>query len=259
MSRLYAGVDVGSLTTKAVVVDETGAQAGWSLADSSPHLAETGGEALDAALAMAGAGREDLAAVVGTGYGRAVLPFATRQVTEITCHARGAAALFPGTKLVVDVGGQDSKAIRLGNGGDVLDFAMNDKCAAGTGKFLNAMAQTLRTGLDGLGPEGLKSTKKLTMSSTCTVFAESEVISLIAQGQAVPDIVHAVHRAMAKRLSGLVRMVGTAEPAVFSGGVALNVDLVRLLEEALGIRFSIPEQPQLVGALGAAVIGLSGK
>ncbi len=258
MTLLAAGVDVGSLTTKTVVVDGAGREVGWSLVESSPHLAETGREALDAALGMAGATVDDLSAIVGTGYGRAVLPFATKQVTEITCHARGAAALFPGTKLVVDVGGQDSKAIRLGNGGDVLDFAMNDKCAAGTGKFLNAMAATLRTGLDGLGPEGLKSRKRLTMSSTCTVFAESEVISLIAQGEAVPDIVHAVHRAMAKRLSGLVRLVGAAEPAVFSGGVALNVDLVRLLEEALEVRFSVPEQPQLVGALGAAVIGLSG-
>jgi predicted CoA-substrate-specific enzyme activase len=259
MTILAAGVDVGSLTTKAVVVDGAGRKVGWSLVESSPHLAETGREALDAALGMAGATLGELSAIVGTGYGRAVLPFATKQVTEITCHAMGAARIFPGTRLVVDVGGQDSKAIRLGNGGDVLDFAMNDKCAAGTGKFLNAMAATLRTGLDGLGPEGLKSRKQLTMSSTCTVFAESEVISLIAQGESVPDIVHAVHRAMAKRLSGLVRLVGAAEPAVFSGGVALNVDLVRLLEEALEVRFSVPDQPQLVGALGAAVLAMGTK
>ena len=252
MASLYGGLDVGSMTAKAVVLDADGRLLGWGMAETTPQLAVCGREALDGAVSAAGARGEELAFVVGTGYGREALPFVQKRVTEITCHARGACALFPGAALVVDVGGQDSKAIRLDASGRVLAFAMNDKCAAGTGRFLNAMAATLRTGIEGLGPAGSNSTRELAMSSTCTVFAESEVISLIARGEAVPDIAHAVHRAMAKRLAGLVRQAGVGEPAVFTGGGALNVDLVRCLEECLGVSFRIPERPQLTGALGAA-------
>jgi predicted CoA-substrate-specific enzyme activase len=253
---LVAGVDAGSTTAKAVVLDREARILGTSLIDSSPDLAASGREALSEALREAGALESDLSFVVGTGYGRAALPFATRRVTEITCHAAGASSLLPGVRLVVDVGGQDSKVIRLGESGEVLDFAMNDKCSAGTGRFLNAMAATLRTGLQELGPTGLTSQKSLNISSTCTVFAESEVVSLIAQGESVPDIAHALHAALARRLAGMVRLVGAGSPAIFSGGGALNSDLVRCLEEGLELSFHIPPRPQITGALGAALLAL---
>jgi predicted CoA-substrate-specific enzyme activase len=253
---LVAGVDAGSTTAKAVVLDEASRVLGTSLIDSSPDLATSGRDALNGALREAGATDSDLAFVVGTGYGRASLPFATRRVTEITCHAAGASMLLPDVRMVVDVGGQDSKVIRLGESGEVLDFAMNDKCSAGTGRFLNAMAATLRTGLEELGPTGLKSQKVLSISSTCTVFAESEVISLIAQGEKVPDIAHALHAALARRLAGMVRLVGADSPALFSGGGALNPDLVKCLEGDIGLPFHIPPRPQITGALVAARLAL---
>ncbi len=253
---LVAGVDVGSATAKAVVLDRDGRVRGSSLLPSAPNLSGVGREALNEALAEAGAEAGELAAVAGTGYGRAALDFAALRITEITCHARGASVLFPGTALVVDVGGQDSKAIRMGPSGEVRDFTMNDKCAAGTGRFLAVMAGILGTSLDVLGPAGLRAMKALSMTSTCTVFAESEVISLISQGEAVPDIAHAVHQALAQRLAGMVRMVGADGPAVFSGGGALNPDLVDCLQSLLGLVFQIPERPQLTGALGAAHLAL---
>jgi predicted CoA-substrate-specific enzyme activase len=252
--RLWAGLDVGSLTTKAVVVGEDGARAGAFLTASTPTPAETGKGAVERALESAGASWGHLQGIVGTGYGRAALPFVTRRVTEITCHARGVSSLFPGARLILDVGGQDSKAIRLDGGGKVEDFAMNDKCAAGTGRFLGVLAQSLGTGIEGLGAEGMRSGKLIDMSSTCTVFAESEVVGLVARGESVPDIAHAVHVSLAKRLSGMVRQAGIAQPAVFTGGCALNPDLVSAVEGLLGLRFSIPHEPQLTGALGAALL-----
>ncbi|MEW5764172.1 MAG: acyl-CoA dehydratase activase [Acidobacteriota bacterium] len=251
---LYAGVDVGSLTAKAVILGEDGSRLGESLVRTSPDFAESARRALGEALSSAGSPGAEPRATVGTGYGRASVPGAARSVTEITCHARGAAELVEGVRLVVDVGGQDSKAIRVGPGGRVEDFAMNDKCAAGTGRFLSAMAETLHTGIEGLGPAGLRSRRDVVLSSTCTVFAESEVISLLAGGEKADDVAHAVHLAMARRLAGLVRLVGAQEPAAFTGGGALNGDLVRCLESVLGLAFTVPEKPQLAGALGAALI-----
>ena len=257
--QCWAGLDVGSLTTKAAVVNGSGGLAGWALRPSTPSPAETGRAVLDEALTKAGACWDDVGSVVGTGYGRAALPFVTRRITEITCHARGVSTLFPGVRLVVDVGGQDSKAMRLDAGGRVEDFAMNDKCAAGTGRFLGVMAEALGTGIQALGAEGLKSVKNLEMSSTCTVFAESEVVGLISRGEGVEDIAHAVHAAMAKRLAGMVRQVGVETPAAFTGGCALNRDLVALLEGLLGLSFLIPDNPQLTGAFGAALLAKEGR
>lgn len=252
--ELFAGVDVGSQAAKAVVLDGEGRVVGRALLDTGPDFTGSAVRALEEALARAGAAGTPPRALVGTGYGRASVPGAHRVVTEITCHARGVVRLFPEARLLLDVGGQDSKAVRLGPGGKVEGFAMNDKCAAGTGKFLSVLAQTLRTGVEGLGPAGLEARKELTLSCTCTVFAESEVISLLSRGESVPDVAHAVHLAMARRLQGLVRQAGLREPAVFTGGGALNADLVRSVEELLGIRFLKPEEPAFTGALGAALL-----
>ncbi len=250
----FAGVDVGSQAAKAVVLDGEGRLLGRALLDTGPDFGRSARRALEEALSQAGAPRESVRVLVGTGYGRASVPGAHRAITEITCHARGVAWLFPEARLLLDVGGQDSKAVRLGPGGKVEGFAMNDKCAAGTGKFLSVLAQSLGTGIEGLGPAGLRASKELHLSSTCTVFAESEVISLLSRGESVPDVAHAVHAAMARRLVGLVRQAGLQEPAVFTGGGALNADLVRSVEGALGIRFRIPEEPAFTGALGAALL-----
>ncbi|MBM4353861.1 MAG: 2-hydroxyglutaryl-CoA dehydratase, partial [Deltaproteobacteria bacterium] len=197
------------------------------------------------------------AATVATGYGRHGVEGALTAVTEITCHARGILAVLPDTRLLIDIGGQDSKAILIAADGRVADFAMNDKCAAGTGRFLEAMARGLEVDVDRLGSLAAIATTDITLSSICTVFAESEVVSLIADGSAAADIARGLHRAVAARTLGLVRRVAPSLdglPVAMSGGVARNEGVVRALEEALGVRVSVPADPDTIGALGAALI-----
>jgi predicted CoA-substrate-specific enzyme activase len=174
--------------------------------------------------------------------------------TEISCHARGAFHLFSDVATIIDIGGQDSKAIRVGPGGRVLDFAMNDKCAAGTGRFLEVMAGALGISLPDMADLALASTVEITISSTCTVFAESEVVSLISQGRAPADIASAICRAIAQRTAGLAARVGISDRVVMTGGVAKNQAVVRMLADKLGFGISVPEEPQITGALGAALI-----
>ncbi|MBN2232708.1 MAG: hypothetical protein JW781_07820 [Deltaproteobacteria bacterium] len=195
-------------------------------------------------------------AVVGTGYGRRNVHGARRTVTEISCHARAAAACFPGARGVIDIGGQDSKVIRLDAEGRVEDFLMNDKCAAGTGKFLQVMAQTLHLELEELGPRSLGTDAVRQITSTCTVFAESEVISLLAAGEDVPTLAASIHRAMARRVAGMVRQLRLAGPLVFTGGVARNPGMVRALEGVLDRTLRVPDHPQIMGAWGAALMAL---
>lgn len=215
-------------------------------------------------LAAAGASPDDVAAVVSTGYGRDRVDGRLAAVTEITCHARGISVLVPGTDVLVDIGGQDSKAMRLGPGGRVIEFAMNDKCAAGTGRFLEAMARALEVRVEDLGALDALASSGVTLSSMCTVFAESEVVSLIAEGAAVAEIVRGLHRAVAARTIGLVRRVAPGEDlsslrVAMSGGVARNAGVVRAIGEALGhaqgsTGVVVPPEPDTVGALGAALI-----
>lgn len=250
---LFAGVDAGSATTKAVLTDAAGAVRGSAVVPSGARLADAASRALDAALHAAGAARGDVACLVATGYGREKVPGSDRAVTEITCHARGVASVFPEARGVVDIGGQDSKAIALENGA-VRRFEMNDKCAAGTGRFLEVMARTLEIPLAEFGPRALRSADPAKLSSTCTVFAESEVISLLAQDRPVEDILAGVCRAVAGRAGSLAARVRVQAPCVMTGGVALNSGVVRFLEEALGLPLELPEFPQTMGALGAALI-----
>ncbi|MBI5420458.1 MAG: 2-hydroxyglutaryl-CoA dehydratase [Deltaproteobacteria bacterium] len=251
---LYAGIDVGSLSTDAVLLDAKGKVAGYAIVATGASTRKASEEAMSLALSRARGAATDIAITVATGYGREMVPFADMKVTEITCHARGARHLFPGAATVLDIGGQDSKVIRLTRDGKVADFAMNDKCAAGTGRFLEVMARTLEMDLEEMGPRSLASRKALSVSSMCTVFAESEVVSLIASGASPEDIAWGIHLAIANRIAALAERVGCADPAVMTGGVAKNPAARKALEERFGIPLLVPEEPQLAGALGAALI-----
>jgi len=253
---IVAGVDVGSLTAKALLLDDGHRVLGQRVVATGARAADAAQTAYDGALADADLTPADVAYVLATGYGRARVPFAHEQVTEITCHARGIAHLLPDTCTLLDVGGQDSKAIRLAPGGRVLDFAMNDKCAAGTGRFLEVMARALEVDVADLGALAAQAGQVARISSTCTVFAESEVVGLVGVGRHPADIVAGLHAAIAERLTGLLHQVAWTTPVAMSGGVAYNIGVVRALEAQLDTPVVVPPEPQLVGALGAALIAL---
>ena len=252
--RYAGGVDVGSTQTKAVIVDMGGRVAGRSLIMTGANVVTAAHEAFQAALDDGMVREHDVAYVIGTGYGRYKVTFGHDQVTEITCHARGAAHLFPGTRTVLDMGGQDTKAIKLGAHGDVLDFCMNDKCAAGTGRFLQAASFALDIPLDDLGTVALGGRKPVKISTTCTVFAESEVLSWAARGKKVEDILMGVHRSIAARSVALLTRVGVEREVTFTGGVARNVAMVQVLNELLGLDMRVSEESHYCGALGAALV-----
>ncbi len=251
---LFAGIDIGSLSTDVVILDRAGVSAGSAVVATGASTRKACAEALGRALAQAGGTESDVAFAVATGYGRESVASAGLRVTEITCHARGARHLFPEARTVLDIGGQDSKVIRLSPDGKVIDFAMNDKCAAGTGRFLEVMARALEMDLEEMGPRSLLSKKALAVSSMCTVFAESEVISLIASGAAPEDIARGIHAAVADRIAALAERVGMGPPAVMTGGVAKNPGARKALEDRFGLSLLVPAEPQTAGALGAALI-----
>jgi (R)-2-hydroxyacyl-CoA dehydratese activating ATPase len=251
---LFAGIDIGSLSTDVVLLDADRTVVGSAIGTTGASIRKAEREVFGAALAAAGAEVADVVFTVATGYGRDRVEAADHRVTEITCHARGARHLFPDAVTVLDIGGQDSKVIRLGQGGRVADFAMNDKCAAGTGRFLDVMARTLEMDLEEMGKRSLLSCQSLPVSSTCTVFAESEVISLIASGAPPGDIAWGVHLAIAERIAALAERIGVAQPAVMTGGVAKNPAARKALEDRFRLTFLVPDEPQLTGALGAALI-----
>jgi (R)-2-hydroxyacyl-CoA dehydratese activating ATPase len=250
---LAAGVDVGSTQTKAVVLDEDGCIAGVALIDTGANVVVAADRAYQQAVTAANVEEREIGYVVGTGYGRYRVTFGNAQVTEISCHARGAVHLFPGTRTVVDMGGQDTKAIRVGPSGDIVDFCMNDKCAAGTGRFLGAVAAALDIPLGDLGTIALQSEKPVKISTTCTVFAESEVLSWLGRGKKVEDILLGIHRSMVSRSVGLMRRVGIEREVTFTGGVARNAGIVHELKEALGFDVNVSDQAPFIGAIGAAL------
>ena len=251
--QYVAGIDSGSTTTNVVVLDLQGNLKASAIVRTGPK-ASVGAEKAFAALA--GCMLEDMAAVVATGYGRGSIPFATGQVTEITCHARGAHHLNPAARTMVDIGGQDSTVICLDGEGAVTNFVMNDKCAAGTGRFLEMMARTQELSLPDMSQMGLRWQQDLTISSMCTVFAESEVISLIADNHSAQDIVHGLNKAVASKTAALVSRAGGTGPYMMTGGVARNRGVVAALEERLGAPLWVADEPDLCGALGAALFAL---
>ncbi|MBI5501736.1 MAG: hypothetical protein HY907_15940 [Deltaproteobacteria bacterium] len=247
------GVDVGSLTGKAVVLED-GELLAWEVILTGPDSVETATAVAHAALAKAGLALGDMAAIVSTGYGRIVVPFAQRNVSEISCHAKGANRLVPGVRTILDMGGQDCKAIRCDATGKVTSFVMNDKCAAGAGRSMGIVADLLKVRLEDLGPLALEAPGDgVPVSSTCVVFARSEILSYQREGTAKSEILAGACTALASRVLGLVKRVGLEPEFAITGGIAKNVGVVRRLERALGVEARIPAEPQIVGALGAAI------
>jgi predicted CoA-substrate-specific enzyme activase len=250
----YAGVDVGSVSTAAVVVDRGGSRVGHSIAATGARCAHAAEQALGSALEGAGLEPGSLSRVVSTGYGRDRVASRHATVTELTCHARGIGELAPDTRLLLDVGGQDSKAMLLGPSHRVADFALNDRCAAGTGRFFENMCRVLEIDLDAFGSLAALGDGRVTISHVCAVFAESEVVGLLAQGTPREDIAAALCRGAAAQVAGLAKRVGLRAPVALSGGVACNSGFARALSDALGTPIAVPEHPDLVGAFGAALI-----
>ncbi len=250
---ITAGIDIGSLSTDAVLLRD-GEVLAYSIVNTGAQARAAAERAFEEVLEKAGISASEVDSVVATGYGRMSVPFAHSQVTEISCHGCGSAFLDPGVRTVIDIGGQDSKVIRLDRQGNVSDFLMNDKCAAGTGRFLEVMADRLELSVAGLGEEDLKAERAAEISSMCTVFAESEVISLIARGVPRPEIIRGLHRSIAERTAGMVNRLGLTPRVMMTGGVAKNPGVVRALSEKLGTEIIVPPEPQIVGALGAALI-----
>lgn len=251
-----AGIDIGSVSAEAVVL-RGGETAGHSVLPTGADSRLAAEKALALALERAGCGPQEVVFTVATGYGRVNVPSANLQVTEITCHARGAAHLYPATRTVIDIGGQDSKVIRLEDGGAVIDFAMNDKCAAGTGRFLEVMARALEVRVEDLAALAGEAGRAAQISSLCTVFAESEVVALIGRGAPRAEIARGLLESVADRTAGLAARVGVPPEVTMTGGVAKNAGVVGALAARLGVPIRVPPEPQIVGALGAALIAFS--
>lgn len=254
--RFYAGIDSGSSSTDVVIIDSDKNIVSKTVTLTGAGASVSGQLALDTALKEAGLTKEDISSSITTGYGRNTLTLGDRSITEISCHAKGAYFLDPDVRTIIDIGGQDSKVIRLGENGEVVNFTMNDKCAAGTGRFLEIMAHTLQLSPDEMSNAGLKYNEELTISNMCTVFAESEIVSLIAQDKSVNDIVHALDDSIASRIAALVKRVDPIPRFMMTGGVAKNKGVVNAIEKKLGSQIIVNENAQVCGALGAALFAL---
>lgn len=250
----FAGIDLGSTTTKVVVTDGQDNVLTSLMGPTGPQHRRMAFKVMDRALQKAGISFDEIDFVVATGYGRINVPFADKQITEISCHARGVEFFFPGARTVIDIGGQDCKGIKV-RGGRVEDFVMNDKCAAGTGRYLEIISEALGVPLDKLGEISLASSGTVQISSTCTVFAEQEVISHIAGGVPVPDVVAGILEAIARRVFSMVGRIKFEREVVFTGGGARNDGLKMSLERLVGHPLLVPPDSQLTGALGAALLG----
>ncbi len=248
----FAGVDIGSTMTKVVIVGDKIESS--LIGPTGPEHRKLANRVMEEALSLARLTFEDLTYIVATGYGRINVPFADRQITEITCHAKGLHSLLPTVKTVVDIGGQDSKGIKIQNG-KVMNFVMNDKCAAGTGRFLEIIADSLGVPLEKIGEISLTAERIAAVSSTCTVFAEQEVISRLASGEPVANLLAGIHDAVATRVCSMVKKLNVEQDIAITGGGAKNIGLVRALESKFGCRLLVPPEPLITGALGAALMG----
>jgi predicted CoA-substrate-specific enzyme activase len=270
---LTMGIDIGSRSSKCVILDD-GQLLTYGTIETGPNIVKTAQAVVDAAVHRR-TGKwgdyrmplpetkvdhlkiEDMAFIVSTGYGRAIVPFAHRNVTEISCHCRGAQWFVPGVSTILDVGGQDSKGIRVGAKGEVAEFVMNDKCAAGTGRFMEIVAEVLQVPLPEIGPLALQSTKVLPFSTTCAAFGRGAAVALRKQGERKEDILAGLHEAIATRVMALVRKVGIADKFVITGGIGRNVGMVSRIEQRLdGLKVVLPQEPMIVGAVGAALFAL---
>lgn len=250
--KIFAGIDIGSLTSKALLLKGNNIIS-YTILPTGADPKKASERCLEEILRKASLKKEDVSFMVATGYGRIIVPFKAKEMTEISCHAKGASFLIPEARTIIDVGGQDSKIISLDKNSKVIDFVMNDKCAAGTGRFLEVMAKALEVELDEIGMLSLQSPKGLPISSMCTVFAESEVISFISKGYSRREILRGLHEAIAKRIYNLSKRLRIKEKIVFTGGVAKNSGIKGFLEELFNKEIIVPDEPQIVGALGAAL------
>ena len=247
------GLDIGAATTKAVILNDNKIIS-YAVLPTGQSVKLVTDNVIDEAIKKDGLSISGFEYVVSTGYGRHSVSFADQAISEIICHARGANFLLPSVRTVIDIGGQDSKMIALDGGGNVTNFVMNDKCAAGTGRFIEVMAHVLEVSLEDMGKLSLNSQKPSLISSTCTVFAESEVVSLRAKGEPRENLIAGIHKGIASRTATMGRAIGFSKDVAFTGGVAKNVGVKRELENAIGIQINVPEEPQIVGALGAALL-----
>lgn len=257
--RIAAGVDVGSTQTKAILMSDNGDGKqilARALTDTGANVLKAAEAAFDKCCQAAGIESGQVGFVVGTGYGRYKISFGNAQMTEISCHARGAQFLCPGTRTVIDMGGQDSKAISVGPSGEVLDFVMNDKCAAGTGRFLANAAEVMGISLDEIGPLSLRATRPVKIATVCTVFVESDILSYLSQGKRPEDIMGGVHLAIAKRTLSLARRLSIEPEITMTGGVARNLGMVRALETVIGRKLQVSPDAHFMGAVGAALFAL---
>jgi predicted CoA-substrate-specific enzyme activase len=267
------GIDIGSRSSKCVILED-GELLTYGTIETGPNVVKTAQAVVEAAVQRR-AGKwgeyrmplpekkvdhlkiEDMAHIVSTGYGRAIVPFAHSNVTEITCHCRGAQFFVPGVSSILDVGGQDTKGIRVGAKGEVADFVMNDKCAAGTGRFMEIVAEVLHVPLPEIGPLSLKSTKVLPFSTTCAAFGRGAAVAMRKEGETKEDILAGLHEAIATRVMALVKKVGIVDKFAITGGIGRNVGLVSKIEQKLGgLKVTLPQEPMIVGAVGAALLAL---
>lgn len=248
---MYLGIDIGSSSSKVAILDENRKLVGHAVVNMGTG---TDGldEALKQAMSQAGTTLEDMKYTIATGYGRLNCPLADDQITEISCHARGVNYLLEGVNTIIDIGGQDSKVIRMDENGKIRNFTMNEKCAAGTGRFLEVMSRVLACPIDGLSDLASQSTEAISISSMCTVFAESEVISQLSKGAKRADVARGAHVSVAKRIAGMCNRVGVEPKIVMTGGVALNKDMVEVMGKELNQAIESAPHPQIAGAIGAA-------
>ncbi len=253
---LIAGIDIGSGTTKCVLVDEDGQLQGRNQVRTKADFEKVAAEVLDGALAAAGRARDDVAYLATTGLGRYAIAARDIQVTDLTCGGRGAVAEFPASRYVLDIGAQCSRAIKLRDGGKVKEFHMNEKCAAGSGGFLERAAKYLEVTVADIGPMSLKASKPQAISSVCAVLAESEIINHVSEGATVENILRGIHDSLADRALNLLKRVGLDGEVTFIGGVAQQEGMVVALREKLGVPVNVPAAPSFTTALGAALLGL---
>lgn len=249
----FAGVDLGSTVTKVAILDrKQGIRAQVASATGAEHR-RLANEIMAQALKQAGLSLKEIGYVVATGYGRVNVPFADCQITELSCHARGVFHLFPHARTAIDIGGQDAKGLKIDHG-QLVDFVMNDRCAAGTGRFLDVIAATLGLQVAELGEISLKAAGKAKISNTCTIFAQSEIVSLISEGRPLAEILAGLHDAIASRVAKMIKGLRVEADVVFTGGVARNKAVVQAIKEKLNRRVLVPDEPLFTGALGAALL-----
>jgi len=253
MKAYFAGIDIGSTMTKAVILD--GRVIASVIGPTGPEQRKLANKVMEEALRKAGLSFDAMTYIVSTGYGRINVPFADKQVTEISCHARGVSSLFPQARTIVDIGGQDSKAITIDHHGRVTNFIMNDKCAAGSGRFVEVIADTVGLKLEQMGDLSLRSIHPAQISSICTIWAQQEVASRLAEGVPIPDLIAGVHRSLADRVARMVKRLKLQQEVILTGGGGKNKGLVKALSEQLDCEILVPQEPLITGALGAALLG----